>query len=232
MGNMSILDIVFPKVCSGCGREGSYICDACQRKIILPEQICPMCCKPSLEGWTHTRCKKRSGMERLIVGLPYRGMVQQCLKKVKYKCAWEIISFLYGVCKVNCGDKVSRDLPGQADIVITSVPMWPAKERTRGFNQAEIVADLVCESLPGVARKVELLKRVRETAPMFGLKKKERRENVEGAFKVACQQVGSLMGKRAILVDDVWTTGATMRECAKILKQGGAESVWGLTLAR
>lgn len=218
---MNILDIVFPRVCVGCGREGKYICEACQRKIIVPEQICPMCSKPSLDGWTHTRCRRWSGMERLIVGLPYRGVVQQCLKKVKYKSAWDILDFLYRLQTI--------DVRLQ-NCLITAVPMWREKERERGFNQADIVAVMVAEN--NKVPYLVTLERTRETKPMFGLKKKDRRENVEGAFKITCQQTNKLAGKRVILVDDVWTTGSTMRECAKVLKQGGVESVWGLTLAR
>lgn len=211
---MGIVDLIFPKLCVGCRREGKYICDDCQKKMIQPEQICPMCCKPSIDGWTHPRCRTTNGMERLIVGLPYKGVVQQCLKKVKYKSAWEIIGFLYELGKFS----------EYVDIV-TSVPMWKGKEQRRGFNQAKILAELV-------GQNIDLLERTRETKPMFGLKKKERRENIEGAFKFMCQENNKTLGQRVILVDDVWTTGATMRECTETLKRSGAKEVWGITLAR
>ncbi len=218
---MSIVDFVFPKICVGCGREGKYICDKCQRRLVVPEQICPMCCKPSLDGWTHPKCSRRDGMERLIVGLPYRGMVQQCLKKVKYKSAWEIVSFLYGLWRENCSDIATGDM------VVTSVPMWRQKERTRGFNQAEIVAELVAKNYK--IRNLVILERIKETKPMFGLKKDERRENISGAFMIKGQVAGL---QRIVLVDDVWTTGATMRECARTLKRAGVVEVWGVALAK
>ncbi len=231
MVNMNILDIVFPKVCVGCKREGKYICDKCQGKLVVPEQICPTCCKPSLDGWTHPRCCRWSGMERLIVGLPYRGMVQQCLKKVKYKSAWEIIKFLYGLCVFE----------GIGDGMITSVPMWRAKERMRGFNQAEIIGKLLATSYK--VPYLVMLERVRKTKPMFGLTRKKRKENIEGAFLINPkfeilnpQQIpilkSEIRNKIIVLVDDVWTTGATMRECARVLKRGGVQEVWGITLAR
>lgn len=218
---MSIVDFVFPKICVGCGREGQYICDQCQSKLLIPEQICPMCCRPSLDGWTHPKCRNKYGMERLIVGLPYRGMVQQCLKKVKYKSAWEIISFLYDLWRTNCSDIATGDM------VVTCVPMWRQKERIRGFNQAEIVAELVAKNYK--VRNLVILERVRETKPMFGLKKDERRENISGAFMIKGQVAGL---QRIVLVDDVWTTGATMRECVRMLKRAGVSEVWGLTLAK
>ena len=220
---MGIIDLIYPKMCSGCRREGRHICEDCQRKIGEIGQICPMCCKPSLDGWTHPRCQEARGMERLIVGLPYRGVVQQCLKKIKYKSAWEIINFLFEVWKKKIGFQM-LDSRCQ-ECIVTSVPMWSQKERERGFNQAKILAELMGESM-------DLLERVRETRPQYGLKKEARRENVEGAFMVRYECTNEQMKQRIILVDDVWTTGATMRECARVLKENGVKEVWGVALAR
>ena len=218
---MNIVDLIFPKICVGCGGEGEYICKKCQERLIRPESICPMCCKPSLDGWTHVRCKKRYGMERLIVGLPYRGLVQDCLKKVKYKSAWGIISFL---CSVSDFEEIKGGF-------VTSVPMWRNKERERGFNQAQIIAKILTEN--NDIQYLEMLKRTRDTKPMFGLKKSERQENIKEAFELS--EKGKVINEkwnRIILVDDVWTTGATMRECTRVLKKVGVQEIWGLTLAR
>ena len=218
---MSLVDLLFPKICVGCGREGEYICLECQRKLVRPAGICPMCAKPSLDGWTHPRCRSKYGMERLLVGLPYRGLVQDCLKKVKYKSAWEVLDFLYRL--------QIPDIRLQENIV-TAVPMFAKKARERGFDQAEMIAKLLAQDLRGSSSQV--LERMRETRPMFGLKKKERRENVEGAFKLLNHYTIKTLNQRIILVDDVWTTGATMRECARMLKEAGAKEVCGVTLAR
>ncbi|MBP9670602.1 ComF family protein [Candidatus Woesebacteria bacterium] len=148
-------------------------------------------------------------------------MVQQCLKKVKYKSAWEIISFLYDLS--NFGEL--------KEFVVTSVPMWEQKERSRGFNQAEIVAELVAKNYK--VRNLVILERIKETKPMFGLKKKDRRENIERAFEINPKsQILQFSNQGVILVDDVWTTGATMRECARVLKEAGIREVWGVALAR
>jgi ComF family protein len=217
---VSILDVIFPKLCVGCRKEEEYICDTCQRKLIIPTQICPMCSKPSLDGWTHPKCRKVFGMERLIIGLSYHGMVQQCLKKVKYKSAWDVLSFLYSL--TNFGEL--------GTCVVTSVPMWRQKERERGFNQAEILAELTAKNYKGT--NLVILKRIKETKPMYGLKKEDRLENIAGAFSVNTSLAGLQGLTRIILVDDVWTTGATMRECAYILKRAGIAEVWGVTLAK
>lgn len=157
-------------------------------------------------------------MDRLIVGLSYRGMVQKCLKKVKYKSAWEIIHFLFGLQMIDARIQES---------IVTNVPMWRNKERERGFNQAKIIAELV-------GKNIDLIERIRETKPMYGLKKDERTENIEGAFRINPKSkiLQFSNWERVVLVDDVWTTGATMRECTKVLKQAGAKEVWGVTLAR
>ena len=130
---------------------------------------------------------------------------------MKYKSAWEIVSFLFGLVKWEMGEGI-----------ITSVPMWREKERGRGFNQAKILAELM-------GNNVDLLERVRETKAQYGLNKEERAENIKNSFRVISN---NQISKRLILVDDVWTTGSTMRECTKVLKRVGAGEVWGLTLAR
>lgn len=221
---MSLVDWIYPVICVGCGKEGEYICGQCQKKLVRPEAMCPMCCKPSLDGWTHARCKTRYGMERLLVGLPYRGMVQECLKKVKYKSAWEIVSLLFGLWHENWSDTAPLDL------VVTQVPMWKQKARARGFDQAELVAKLVAKNYK--VPYLVMLTRVRETQPMFGLKKAERYKNVRGAFELMHKYTNEQVSRRIVLVDDVWTTGATMRECALVLKKWGVKEVWGAALAR
>ena len=217
---MSIVDWFFPRVCVGCGQVGEYICTTCLAKLTTPEPVCPMCCRPSLDGWVHTRCRLPWGMERLVVALPYRGIVQQLLKKVKYKNSWDIIAVLFEYISFH------RLEP----CVVSDVPMFPQKERERGFNQAKLMAQIFAKA--NRLLYFPTIERVRSTKPMFGLSKKERLENVQGAFRLKNQNNLIVKNQRIIIIDDVWTTGATMRECAKILKQGGASEVWGVTIAR
>lgn len=226
---MSIIDLIFPKTCVGCKKEGEYICLDCRKKLVIPAPICPTCCKPSIGGWVHPRCGENCSIDRLFVSLPYRGIVQNCLKKVKYRSAWDILDFLY---KLHTLDLESQEW------LVTSVPMWDKKERERGFNQASILAELTAKQLN--ATSINTLRRVRETKPMFGLKKVDRKENVQGAFQfnyksktnLAARQVLQFSNQKVILVDDVWTTGATMRECATVLKRAGINEIWGIALAR
>jgi ComF family protein len=117
------------------------------------------------------------------------------------------------------------ELVTQADLM-APVPLHPSRLRQRGFNQALLLA----QAFPGVQLERELLTRVRPTPSQTGLNPKERRENVKRAFAVPRPE--TLKGKKVLLIDDVLTTGATVKECARVLCQTGALQVDVLTVAR
>lgn len=112
--------------------------------------------------------------------------------------------------------------------VVTAVPLHPKRQNWRGFNQSELVAKLLAQKLG--LRYESLLKRIKYTKPQVGLLGSARKQNIKGAFSLYTPY--SLPHTNIILIDDVWTTGSTLRECTYILKRGGAKQVWALTLAR
>ncbi len=118
--------------------------------------------------------------------------------------------------------------PGEHDVVVP-VPLHPARLRRRGFNQAWVLATPVARRLqvPIVGSR---LRRVRPTASQVALPERDRRRNVRGAFVVVARR--PVAGLRVLLVDDVFTTGATVAECARALSAAGAAAVDALTLAR
>jgi ComF family protein len=113
---------------------------------------------------------------------------------------------------------------------VTEVPLHVRRERWRGFNQAALLAEALA-GYYGWEYHGRVLKRIQQRKPQMSLSRKERLTNVRGVFElgVGTEVIGR---KRWLLVDDVWTTGATMRECGKVLKRAGAKEVWGLVLAR
>ena len=115
-----------------------------------------------------------------------------------------------------------------ADLIVP-VPLHPKRLRWRGFNQSLLLARQVSR-LYEVPVDAFVLCRDRETAPQTQLTEDERRKNVRGAFAV--RPVKSLKGKSLLLVDDVYTSGATVNECSRVLIRGGAKEVYVLTLAR
>jgi ComF family protein len=113
--------------------------------------------------------------------------------------------------------------------VIIPVPLHHKRLRQRGFNQAILLGEIFAQKwrLPLLRNS---LRRVRWTEPQVNLSAAERLENVKGAFALA--DIVAVAGKRVLLVDDVYTTGSTVKECAKVLKSGGAQSVTAITVAR
>jgi ComF family protein len=122
------------------------------------------------------------------------------------------------------------------ELTVIAVPLYPAKERARGFNQSVLIAEVAVAELRrgDAAWKLRLersaLKRVRDTESQFALSPKERRENLRGAFAVT--NSAAIRNREVLLVDDIYTTGATARECARVLRQAGAAKVWVATVSR
>lgn len=125
---------------------------------------------------------------------------------------------------------------GDGSPVVVPVPLHPTRERERGFNQAELLACGMVRRVnrerpsPGVGVDNRCLRRTRATATQAGLTLHARRENVRGVFAVARPE--AVRDRVVVLVDDVLTTGATLSECARVLKRARALKVVALTLAR
>jgi ComF family protein len=113
--------------------------------------------------------------------------------------------------------------------VIMPVPLHVGRLRERGFNQSLLLARVIARKFP-VEIDFMTLRRAVGTAPQTGLRKEDRAANVRGAFELGDR--ARVKGKKVLIIDDVYTTGSTVRECARILLKGGARSVGVLTLAR
>jgi ComF family protein len=119
------------------------------------------------------------------------------------------------------------------DAVLVPIPLFKAKARQRSFNQAEEIAREAVRAVGAtVPVRTELLARVRETKSQTGLTRHQRRENVRGAFAVPKRHRAAVKGRNIILLDDVFTTGTTAEECARVMKRAGAAHVWVVTAAR
>ena len=118
-------------------------------------------------------------------------------------------------------------------VIVVPVPLHVQKLRQRGFNQSELIARAALKLVPGSTRlefAPTLMERVRETSSQIGLTRRQRRENLRGAFVV--REPEKIVGQEVLLVDDVLTTGTTASECARILRRAGAVEVWVATVAR
>jgi ComF family protein len=122
------------------------------------------------------------------------------------------------------------------DLVVVAVPLFPAKEFQRGYNQAVLIADAALEELKRSRPEWRLkaahgvIRRVKDTRSQFELTPKGRRRNLQGAF--AIRDGSKVAGREVLLVDDIYTTGATARACSRLLRQAGASKVWVATVSR
>lgn len=231
---MDLLDLLFPKKCVGCRGTGRYFCTDCATGARRSFFICPMCKEASFGGMVHEDCKVELGMDGLYAVWKYVGVVREAVKQYKFK-------FVRGL---------SEDLTKEATILIlsdsrsevfvdflesqpifTGIPLLGMRERWRGFNQAEMLAEKLArefrgEFLPGV------LKRTRLAFQQVELKKDGQEMNKKYVFRTSPSLTLGLHGTKVVLVDDVWTTGETMKEAAKVLKEAGVAEVWGLVIAR
>jgi ComF family protein len=122
---------------------------------------------------------------------------------------------------------------GKEPIAAVPVPLHASKRRERGFNQAEVIAGATLNLNPAGGRLYladRVLERRRETKSQIGMTGHQRRENMRGAFAVTAAQ--AVQGREVLLVDDVYTTGATVSECARVLLRAGSSRVWVATVAR
>lgn len=224
---MAIWEWLFPKRCFGCKVWGEYVCAGCVNRIrVMDNQICPICNRGSAGGMTHPRCRGQDQMDGLTAVLAYSGLTKRLIKAFKYQWVETLANDLMELI-ISLGDW--RMVAGQK-WVVTAIPLHPQRERWRGFNQAEVIAKAVA-AYGRWKYQGGVLIRTRKTKPQMSLKRQEREENMTGAFG-AGQELSRVKGKPVLLVDDVWTTGATLREAAKVLKRAGAIKVWGFTLAR
>lgn len=129
---------------------------------------------------------------------------------------------------------ITKTLPNFADgsVVVVPVPLHPGKMRERGFNQAELIAEqaLKQSSAGRFTLDARVLKRQRVTESQIGLTQHQRKENLRGAFKVVKPEI--VMGRDVLLIDDVFTTGTTASECARVLRRAGTKKVFVATVAR
>lgn len=225
---MGILDLIFPKRCVSCKRFGEYVCKNCLSKIKkLRNTICPMCERASFDGKTHPGCRTRYSLDGSTVFYKYDGPVRAAIKRLKYK---PYLSELVNTLVVSILDSIESKRGQFIHFVIVPVPLHPQRERERGFNQAALIGKELAQKL-NIEFKDDILKRTRYTKPQVELKGEERRKNISDAFAIAPNILVSQY-PNILLIDDVWTTGSTMRACGNVLKRAGAKKVWAMTLVR
>lgn len=229
---MTLLDLLFPRKCLGCGREGGYFCSECLNLVSLCQnQICPLCTKNSFGGLVHLGCRRPLGFDGLTVVFEYKGLIKKAIKKLKYRFITDLAGDLTELFLSFCGqEKGFVNFCRQKQVVLVPIPLHPSRLRWRGFNQSELISKKIATNL-GLQFLPHLLVRRKPTLPQAELDKMTRRQNLKNAFSLS-PNITRSQYPHIILFDDIWTSGVTLREAAKVLKRNGAKKVWGLTLAR
>ncbi|OGE81063.1 MAG: hypothetical protein A2826_00670 [Candidatus Doudnabacteria bacterium RIFCSPHIGHO2_01_FULL_43_23] len=220
------LDLILPKTCRVCGAFDTWLCEVCQGKIVLNvNQFCPVCVKPSVDGHTHANCGNRNTLDGLLAASDF-DQLQDLVHSYKY----DLIKDLgLPLGKILTGFVEQKNYVNFVkNFVIVPVPLHKTRKRFRGFNQSEILAQVVAEKFR-LTQKNLLLQRSKNTSPQTKLDRNQRKQNILGA--ITAEQKDYIKDKKILLIDDIATTGATLNECAKVLKKYGAREVWGLVLA-
>jgi len=227
-----IRDILFPPCCAACRARlfapaGDHLCHDCLESIRLIEpSICTVCGQPfhGPQGTDHTcgQCIKNPPSFKTARSVfQYQGSVRILIHRIKYNDDGHALMALSSLAR----EHVLLDYV-KPDMVIP-VPLHSKRLRKRGFNQSLRLAGAI---FPHIPLRVDILTRTLNTKPQTELSMKERHRNVKNAFEVASPLPEGV--KTILIIDDVYTTGATVRACAKTLKKAGAKEVHVFTVAR
>lgn len=224
----NFLNILFPETCPVCQHPAkdhytAPICSDCWQAVSPYEgPMCRRCGKPLVSD-VSTTCGECLEDEPAFLFARSFGLYEGVLKK-----AISLLKF-YGIKRLSrpLSDVMSQLKIPETDIMIP-VPLHEKRLRKREFNQSALIAEYLAASQV-ITVMLDCLVKVRDTMPQVGLSSQERRKNIKGAFAINNKSL--ISGKDIVLVDDVVTTGATVRECSKVLKKAGARDIYVITLA-
>jgi len=223
-----LIDLLFPPRCAGCDARGALFCGRCASTLAwIRPPLCARCgdVLPSASGPVVEcdSCRHTPPVFTIARSLAaYEGPLRHAIHALKYRQQKAVAEPL--------GALLARSVPAEVALGVGSVvpvPLHPARQATRGFNQSALLAHHVARAL-GVPLAPRAIRRVRQEASQAGLGAAARRRNVLTAFE---PDTGTVSG-RALLIDDVFSTGATADACARALLARGAQGVAVLTLAR
>lgn len=213
----NLLNIFWPCKCVNCGKYGNYLCQNCFSLV-------------EINFSPHCPIKELYFLDGLYFGTPYENkIVKELIRIFKYNYVKELSlplsSFIISHFKV-----INKQAKDFSDFILCPVPLHKSKLKKRGFNQSEEIANHLSAYL-NIPIKNFLIK-TKNTLPQTALDRLKRKANVYSAFSVNPLLEKDINNSNILLVDDVFTTGATIDECARILKQKGAQRVLGAVIAR
>ncbi len=207
---MNILELIYPKTCGMCEEiSNSYLCSKCKLKI------------KNLLKLNTTKYKDKCFNSHTYL-FKYEEGIRDKLLKYKFRDYSYLYKFFSEIIINNCNLKNNYD-------IILPVPIHKKRKSKRGYNQSELIAKEISKNINVEYSKDVLIKTV-DTVPQSTLNQHQREKNVLGIYKVINSQI--IKDKNILLIDDIYTTGSTVNECSKVLKQNGAKLVDVLTIAK
>lgn len=201
------LEIIFPPKCGICGKIGEgYICNNCYNMFVI------------------NKIYKNYNRERFHM-LKYEGIIRDKLIEYKFNDKPHLYRMFY---EILIKDKNACDFLKGYDIIIP-VPIHKKRKSLRGYNQSELIAKKLSDRFK-MPMYIDVLKKQINTIPQSSLGKKARKSNAQNVYKVDNMQ--KIKNKNVVIVDDIYTTGATANECIKVLKDAGAYRVGIITIAK
>ncbi len=217
------LDFILPKICVGCRGEGAWLCTSCEATLKVPgASSCAECLRLTEDAAYcrfHRDDHELTGLIRL--GSFHNPVLREAIHTLKYDGITELAQPL--------GKLLAWRLstyPSLAKARLIPIPLHAKRERERGFNQAELIADeLPHEPL------LNCLVRYRSHVAQAKLNRELRKQNMRGVFGIPINQAPRINGQTILLIDDVATTGTTLDTAAALLRRAGANRVWGAVIA-
>jgi ComF family protein len=215
-----IVEFIAPAECVACHAQGSSLCAECaQAELTRKVPSCTFCNRLTPGGKTCSTCARKTALKGAYILWRYEDYAKELVRRFKYTNDRSTAKTLAGYLV---------EAFGMPDCeVVTAVASDGSSLRSRGYNQSELLAKALAKRA-GIPYSPALLRIKHEK--QVRLNRAQRLKAVEGNF--VCFKPAAVAGKRVLIVDDVITTGATMNECASVLKEAGAKAVWGLAVAK
>lgn len=209
-----VLDFIFPPVCGLCGKvESRYICDKCNKII---------------ESITLNKIDTYNNMyfSKHLYIFKYEDIIRE--KIIDYKFNNKV--YLYRMfSEMILKNENNINFLKQYDILIP-VPIHRIRKKRRGYNQSELIARNISEEIKNIKLKLNILKKEKNTSAQSLLTKVERMENVKDVYKII--NANEVKNKKVLILDDIFTTGSTINECSKVLKEAGSIDIGAITIAK
>lgn len=211
-----ILDIIYPPICLICGKyTSSSLCKKCEQSLA----------KQQIVGIDNYLLNEEKNFDEHLYLFQYEGFIRKLILQYKFQEK----SYLYKIFVKNLKNNEKIYLFLKKYDIIIPVPISKKRKKQRGYNQTSLLAQQISKDFNLECTEKCLTKDI-HTKPQSSLSKEDRIKNVKNVYSVKKQE--KIINRNILLIDDIYTTGNTVNECSRVLKQAGAKSVAILTLAK